>query len=91
MKACSCFFNKIKKAIAIKIVAGNPEPMPSGAMANPKMIPPRQANFTQILFSINPSAIRNWPTAMLKTITVMCCEKKPLINLLYKGSAFSVA
>ncbi len=40
MKSWSCFFNKIKKAMAIQTVAGNPEPRPSGSIANPKIIPP---------------------------------------------------
>jgi hypothetical protein len=50
-----------------------------------------QASFTQVLFSINPSAIKNWPTAIVETIIVMCSEKYPLINLLYAGSAFRFA
>ena len=75
MKSCPGFFDKIKKAIAMNTVAGKPEPTPSGAMANPKMIPPIQASFTQNLFSISPSAIKNWPIAMAKTNTVICSKK----------------
>ena len=75
----------------MQTVEGKPEPTPRGAIANPKMIPPIQASLTQVLFSINPSAIKNWPTAMAKTNTVICSEKNPFINLLYAGSALSVA
>ena len=45
MKSWSCFLNKIKKAMAMQTVEGNPEPTPSGAIANPKIIPPMQAIF----------------------------------------------
>ena len=72
-------------------VEGKPEPTPSGAIANPKMIPPKHASLTRVLFSISPNAIKNWSIAILKTITVMCAEKNPFINLLYAGSALSVA
>jgi len=38
MKSCSFLFNKIKKAIAMNIVEGKPEPAPNGAVKTIRVI-----------------------------------------------------
>lgn len=40
----------------METVEGKPEPTPSDAIANPKIIPPMHASLTHVLFSISPSA-----------------------------------
>ena len=52
-------------------VAGNAEPTPNGAIANPNNMPPMQADCVHLLFNINPRKIRNCPTAMVNTNGVM--------------------
>jgi hypothetical protein len=81
----------MKKAMAIKTVAGKAEPTPRGAIAKPKIIPPMQAIFTQFLFKSNPIKIKNCPIAIEKTKAVICLEKKPRIKRLFIGRASNLA
>ena len=56
---------------------GNAAPVPKGAMAIKKMIPPIQDNFTIIPLAKKPSAINNCPAAIKDTYPVMCFENAP--------------
>ena len=68
-------------AIAIKIVEGNAEPIPNGAIANKNIVPP----ITPVLYrflvkSIRPTAI--CPVAIKETTKDVYKLKKPYINSL---------
>jgi hypothetical protein len=63
-------------------VAGNADPIPSGAIPSPNRIPPKQAILVHILFKSSPSDIRNCDIAIGMTNSRICVAKKSLMKSL---------
>ena len=69
-------------AIAMIKVHGNPDPTPSGAIANKNTIPPIAAILKTILFDSIPTAINNWQVAIKPTMNNRCSLNHPLMKFL---------